>query len=65
MSMQAQIASLLHIQEQLQAQLQTPLIPPVQQQHNVETQVVVQPKEGDPNVLCGPFRKGWQFKNEK
>ena len=41
----------------MQAQLQTPLIPPIQQQHNVETQVVVRHKEKDPNVLFEQFRK--------
>ena len=63
--MQAQIASLMQVQGQLQAQLQAPPIPPVQQQHNVETQVVVPPQEDDPNVLCKQFRKGGRFKNKR
>eukprot|EP00268_Persea_americana_P004953 TRINITY_DN11633_c0_g3_i3.p2 TRINITY_DN11633_c0_g3~~TRINITY_DN11633_c0_g3_i3.p2 ORF type:complete len:111 (-),score=29.77 TRINITY_DN11633_c0_g3_i3:353-685(-) len=45
MGMQAQIASLLQMQNQMQAQLRTPPIPPVQPPSNVETQVVVQSKE--------------------
>ena len=51
LTMQAHIASILQVQSQLQAHVQAPSAPPVQQQHNVETQVVVQPKEKDPNVL--------------
>ena len=65
LSMQAQIASLVQVQGQLQAQLQNPSIPPAQQPYGVETQMVVQPKEGDPNVPCGQFRKGGQFKNKR
>ena len=57
LSMQAQIAFISQVQSQLQAYMQTPLVPPVQQQHNVQTQVVVQHKENDPNVLFEQFRK--------
>ena len=41
----------------MQAQLQTSPVPPVQQPPNVGTQVVVQSKEKDPNVLYEQFRK--------
>ena len=41
LSMQTQIDSILQVQSQLQAQIQTPPLPTVKQQHNVETQVVV------------------------
>ncbi|XXG63100.1 hypothetical protein AAC387_Pa05g1361 [Persea americana] len=41
LNMQAQVASILQVQSQLQAQMQTPPVPPVQQQHNVGTHVVV------------------------
>ena len=57
MGMQAQITSLLQVQSQMQAQLQTPPVPPIQQPPNVGTQVVVQSKENDPNVLYEQFRK--------
>lgn len=57
MGMQAQIASMLQVQSQMQAQLHTPPVPPVQQHHNVGTQVVVQSKEKDHNVLYKQFKK--------
>ncbi|XXG88409.1 hypothetical protein AAC387_Pa12g0620 [Persea americana] len=57
LTMQAQIASILQVQSQLQAQMHAPPVPPVQPQHNVETQVVVQPKEKDPNILFEQFQK--------
>ena len=58
MGMQAQITSLLQVQSQLQAQMQAaPQVPPVQPPINVGTQVVVQSKEKDHNVLYKQFRK--------
>ncbi|XXG85952.1 hypothetical protein AAC387_Pa11g0946 [Persea americana] len=58
MGMQAQITSLMQVQSQLQAQMQaTPIVPPVQPPAQVGTQVVIQSKEKDPNVLYEQFRK--------
>lgn len=37
--------------------MQAPPVPPVSQQQNVETQVVLQPKEKDPNILFEQLRK--------
>ena len=41
MGMQAEITSLLQVQSQMQAKMQTPPVPPVQPPPNVGTQVVV------------------------
>ncbi|XXG59206.1 hypothetical protein AAC387_Pa04g1328 [Persea americana] len=57
MGMQAQIASMLQVQSQMQAQLQTPPVSPIQPPPNVGTQVVVQSKEKDPNIFYEQFRK--------
>ncbi|XXG69580.1 hypothetical protein AAC387_Pa06g2404 [Persea americana] len=57
MGMQAHITSLLQAQSQLQAQVQAPPLPPVQPSTTVGTQVVIQSKEKDPNVLYEQFRK--------
>ena len=57
MGMQAQITALLQMQNQMQAQLQTPPVPPGQPPSIVGTQVVVQYKEKDPNVIHEQFRK--------
>ena len=57
MGMQAQITSLLQVQSQMQAQMQTPPVPPVQLPPNVGTQVVVQSKKKDPNIMYEQFRK--------
>ena len=51
MGMQAQIAALLQMQNQMQAQLPAPPVPPVQPPPNIRTQVVVQSKEKDPNII--------------
>ena len=45
------------MQSQIQAQLQAPPVPPVQPPISVITQVVVQSKENDPNILYEQFRK--------
>ena len=55
--MQAQIAAMLETQNQMQVQLQTPPLAPVQPPPIVPAQVVVQQKERDPNVLYEQIRK--------